>query len=379
MSKKGPNEFEAMLWEGGGLAEGQEEETLREKEAKWFERKGELAAQRSKREELLEMISPDMDSDIVQRARHFLRTLSEPALFGSQEEREKVMLEVSQRFYKCRRRIRKDFVRLLPNREELCIRILGILYRKLSGSKVVRAPLLVGPPGAGKSFAVEALVKALNQNGIRTKLIRRTLIYNENAIKEIEMHLLGTEVYYSNAFPGVLAREVARKDVDLVVVFLDEVEKGMPHVYPLLLNLLDPAQPLEDCFLKGAFVRSPHDLRFKTFFVAAANQPEILLSIPEVRDRFEMPLYFQPYTPEEKVDLVLQLSSREFAQSFRKANKNELRKIAREMIKIPNLTFRDLLSLVEDFLLAKKLSYYQAPRPTIKMAERRPIGFRVSQ
>ncbi len=372
MGRKGQIEFEAMLWEKLGLAEGQ-------KEAKEFERKGEPVSQRSKQEELLEMINLDMDAEIVQRVKHFILELSEPTLFSSQEEREKVMLEVSRRFYKRRRRIRKDFMRLLPNREELCMRILGILYRKLSGSKVVRAPLLVGPPGTGKSFAVEALVKALNQNGIRAKLIRRNLVCDKNTVKELEMYLLGTEAHYSNAFPGVLSQEVARKDVDLVVVFLDEVEKGMPYVYPLLLNLLDPAQPLEDYFLKGALVRAPHDLRFKTFFVAAANQPEIFLSIPEVRDRFEIPLYFRSYTSEEKVNLVLELFSREFAHSFRKVKKDEVRKIVSEIVEISDLTFRDLLSLVEDFLLSKKLSYYQAPRLTVKKAEKRPIGFRVYQ
>ncbi len=325
-----------------------------------------------------QLLLKSLDEDIRKRASEFLQELTEFGLLGSDNGvREEIMQKVCKRLYRRRRRILQDLEGFLPLREDLARRLIGLLYRKISNSKVVRAPLMVGPPGTGKSFAVEALVKTLNKNGIRTELIRRTLVSGEEAVKELGMYLLGTEVYYSNAFPGTLARMVARKDVDLVVVFLDELEKGLPHVYPLLLNLLDPAQPLEDRFLQGVFAGYGHDLRFKTFFVAAANDHKPIFEIPEIKDRFESPLMFKPYSAEEKIELVLKLFPREFGQTFRRRPKEEVRKIAQEVVRYSQLSLRDILSLVEDRLLEQKLSGYQAALPSAKMSKGRSLGFQV--
>ena len=326
------------------------------------------------KEEFIARNKGALDNEVAGQASHILETFTEPAVFGTEKDRFRVLRDIFKRFHKNQRKIFKALKTLMPFREELCSLLLMSIFRKLSGSKIVRTPILVGPPGTGKSYAVEALVNALNTHGIITRLHLCKMSSYMDQSKDLTLRLLGSESHYTRSHPGVIFKDVSNKNVDLVVVFIDEVEKGMPVIYPTLVNLLDPNQPLQDMFI-NSIITHPHDMRFKTVFVLAGNNIEPLLEIPELRDRLESPIEFKPYSPKEKVELVVRLSRIHFSSITCNIDNSKKRKIAwKIMQQNPDISLRELLDQVEKELLSQLYPWYRTTSP-VKPASKRRIGF----
>ncbi|MBX6422940.1 AAA family ATPase [Thermosulfurimonas sp. F29] len=143
--------------------------------------------------------------------------------------------------------------------------LVQFLLKFLVGSRCARAPFLVGPPGTGKSQAVEALRYVLDKIGVSANVIRVVCTSGNLAKEQMEMKLFGTEAHYSNAQPSEIFKLASRKNPKVVIVFLDEVDKAGLEALPLLVKLLDPAQPLEDIFVSGMFPGHRHDMRGTRF------------------------------------------------------------------------------------------------------------------
>ena len=153
-----------------------------------------------------------------------------------------------------------------PGRMHESTMLLMNFLQTFTGSRVRKTPLLVGPPGTGKSYFASALTEALGELGIKAVIHRICCSNSRLATEQFEMQVFGTSAHYSNGSPSTLTTQAIKKDCQVIIVLVDEVEKGVQENLSSLLSLLDPQQPLQDTFLKEVFPGFEHDLRFKTMF-----------------------------------------------------------------------------------------------------------------
>lgn len=163
-------------------------------------------------------------------------------------------------------------------------------YHDLSGIRV----LLLGPPGIGKTRAVEALAESLSLGC--EKISVNALITSHE--------LLGLGHTWANPTPGVIAKLMSRSLSANPIVILDELDKGATDMHQFgrsLDSMLELTEPSTAKAVRDQCLEVDIDLSHVSF-IATANStttlPEPLLSrfhIIEVRppSRDQMPAVLQ--------------------------------------------------------------------------------------
>ncbi len=325
-------------------------------------------------------ISKIADPDVAKRIEGIVEELDEPGIFL-----EKYREGIS----KC---LDSDFMEKLfnliqerfPGRENESKMLLMNFLQTFTGSRVRKSPLLVGPPGTGKSYFADVLTEALRELGIKAVIHRFCCSDSRIGAEQFDMQVFGTSAHYSNGSPSTLTTQAIKKDTQVIVVLVDEVEKGLPENLSSLLSLLDPQQPLQDTFLKEVFPHLEHDLRFKTIFILTANNQGPIEEIPELKDRLIF-LPFREYHPNELVDIGVKISKKFFSDRLtcldNGVKEQELRQVACEIVKNARsaneqLTLRTLLHLMEIKFLEKGYPFLKCHPGTITRSRKpRKIGF----
>lgn len=162
----------------------------------------------------------------------------------------------------------KQLEAVIPARKDQALYIADLVFRRMISDHSGLSPVLVGPPGAGKSFLVQTVSEVLNKVGIKTGFVRQVMTQTQAGKNNDELsgRLLGSSCKWSNGDLGLIYQKAAEHDV--VLVFLDEAEKH-DGLRDFMIGLLDPEQPLEDHFLKDSNLQV--NMRHKVIFVLAAN------------------------------------------------------------------------------------------------------------
>ena len=258
--------------------------------------------------------------------------------------------------------------------------IVTCLSQRLNGSLIAKSPLLIGPPGTGKSYFPSILCEALTNVGITTLLLKVTCRWGDSGRESLETMLFGSDAYYANGMPSTLFKEATLKKNRLILVFVDEIEKGLPDCLPSLLKLLDPQEPLEDTFIKGTWPGFQHDTRFKVFVMLAGNNSKTILSIPELKDRVVL-IQLQSYSREQLVEIAVQMAERTFGYNFRNVCRRSLRRKAHKIIdehleitgQLPS--YRELSNALEMSLIQEHFSFLQTEKLFHNVPKKRKIGF----
>ncbi len=219
----------------------------------------------------------------------------------------------------------------LPCREEMCEKLTQYAFQKLTGYRDTRSPLLIGPPGAGKTEMVRQLSLSLEKTGINAPIITQSLtaaVSGEH--NQVEMNLLGTSSHYANGNVGRICTEVLSKDVDLCIVLLDEADKGAKNEQMLhsLIFFADPSQPLFDYCASSLCPKM--DMRPKTLFILTANDTEPLQQSAPLWNRLE-PIEIAPYTEKETIE-ILTLKGMQ-GHEYSGATLEQCRRLAKKIVK----------------------------------------------
>jgi len=264
--------------------------------------------------------------------------------------------------------------RHLINREPQIKAVLISLIQRIAGSRMARTPLLIGPPGTGKSYLPEALKDVLTRDlNIKTVISRLWSSSDYLGLEELNMEIFGSSIHYANGMPSPITMEAVKKENRLIIVVFDEVEKSLPSSRALLLKLLDPDQPLEDIFLKGILSSYEHDRRFKIFTILTANSIENLQVIPELWDRI-VPVYFEPYNKDQLTEIAYNKGAElcsSIVTSFFESNQIDKDFVAKVIKNLEQageeVTLRRLLATLDCELIMKKLPFLNRAKTTKKL------------
>ncbi|RJQ69360.1 MAG: hypothetical protein C4519_21700 [Desulfobacteraceae bacterium] len=264
-----------------------------------------------------------------------------------------------------------------PCRTNIARELIAFCARRLMGDSTATYPLWHGPPGAGKSHMGRSLAIALSAAGYRTEFLHvgMGISAGRNApADEIKFQILGSDSRYGNSSPGALCGYAAKADVRIVVVLLDEVDKSL-SLKPLLMNFLDPDQPLVDTYLQRFF--PTHDMRHKTYFCLSANDISGLGADSEDDPLWTRmnPVYFSPYTREEIITVASRVAASKLSlYCFRE---EEWRKLATDAVdNMPdNASFRLLMGQIGRLAFMRHFPYLETTIPAAPAASRQRIGF----
>lgn len=266
---------------------------------------------------------------------------------------------------------------LCPHREDGIKAIFTSFLQQALGDTSRRYPLLVGEPGTAKSHFGYVLAETLKRIGVKSDFIKidMTTAANDktNSATDIKHKLLGSDRHWGNAGFGQMYAYTCRKDIELLVVLLDEVEKGRT-VYDFLVSVLDPEQPLSDEFVSG-FIK--HDMRRKAFFILTANDLEPIKTNVALMDRIKT-ISFSEYSPEQKRDLVISLGIMKGTPQKYGISPDEFQKIAENVLNasdITNLSLRGLNACIGEAVCHARYPDLQYDMKELEKVRKNKIGF----
>ena len=310
-------------------------------------------------QKLLEALSKKEDClhpDIHSRTKGLIEIMDEPGIF-SEEEREPIWPEMPNS--SIIEKLLRVFNERLPNRENQIKILFSQFFNFSMGSKVSRTPLLIGPPGTGKTYVAEVLKDTLKEAKITSTVYKVCGSQARSSSDEFDMKIFGSSIHWANGMPSPITYQVIKKENRLVILLIDEVEKSLANNLASLLIVLDPHQSFEDKFLQEVFPEFPHDRRFKIFTILTCNNEEAIRQIPELWDRL-IPIYFPAYSKEEMLEIAISQIPL-FSKVIKKEisdGKLDIKKIGMETLKdldkrgIP-LTLRYLMDTLERNLLTR--------------------------
>ena len=204
-----------------------------------------------------------------------------------------------------------------PKRSSEIQRLLSAVLRRLAGDPNATFPILHGPPGTGKSHIAGMVAEALTKAGIQTGKVDCRLSNHDGdstGNDGFRFVIFGSDAHYNNGNCGQLYNTLSGAGMNnLVLCLIDEAEKA-PQSSNMLINILDPTQPLQDTFLAHFFPE--HNLRDRSVFVLSANNLELLGDQDSpLRSRLQ-PIYYREYDEQEVIELAARLSRRTLAPIY---------------------------------------------------------------
>jgi hypothetical protein len=165
--------------------------------------------------------------------------------------------------------LQEELDRRVGHRAQLTQELALFAGRRLSGDRSAVTPLLVGPPGTGKSYIISQLAEAMTGAGVKTGTVIQQMTQSGRGdqSEEVPMRLLGTSKKWSNGDCGAIFSSLSKELNQATVVFLDEAEKG--GLRNFMVSLLDPKMPLQDSYIKE--LSGSMDMSFRSLFILAAN------------------------------------------------------------------------------------------------------------
>lgn len=268
--------------------------------------------------------------------------------------------------------------RLCPLRGNESQVLLKYIFRKLVGDKNCVTPLLLGGPGTGKSEIARQAGAALSSAGVPRSVLFQSMTSSNgrNSLNQTEMNLLGSDAHFSNADSGSIYKESMNPNSSLCLVVLDEADKH-DNCYDLIINLLDPKQPLQD--ICQSSVCNMMDMRSKVFFILTANDDRPLKSGPSdpLWSRLAS-IYFRPYTEVELIELLTLLAERDYndvnAYSYTHDDYHHLAKKIAAMNGC-HQTFRHNLNQMGDFAISRELDLPTQQQHSLNKPAKPKIGF----
>jgi hypothetical protein len=277
-------------------------------------------------------------------------------------------------------KLRQNLRRRVPNREHAVELICNYAIRRLIGDKTARSPLLIGPPGGGKSELVCQFAKAMTVVGIGSEAIFQPMTQDSNHMMANEgaMRLHGSSLHYSNGAPGCLYETVSKPEIRLGILLLDEADKT--HQKDYLVGLLDPKTPLEDNFIRE--IVKGVDLRSKILMLLTANDASCLNRGPDdpLWSRLE-PTLLQAYSGQEMIELAIQIVTNDPENPYR-PTRTKARKLAKEAVADlgEKASFRAVLDRVNHKLFIQEFEVSEMQENKnycVSVITHRQIGFKL--
>ncbi|MGV1098725.1 ATP-binding protein [Thiovibrio sp. JS02] len=242
-----------------------------------------------------------------------------------------------------------------PCRGSVAQDVLICFTRRLLGESTATFPVLYGPPGGGKTHMARMVAEALSAAGIPTDILIYSMAKPTSSLAgdEMTMCLCGTDSHWSNSDSGQIYKKVAMTGRQpLLIVVLDEADKA-PEKRNLLMNLLDPDQPLMDNFVSSFFPE--HDLRQRVLFLLTANNIDALAmgNDDPLASRLTK-IAFEAYSRKEMVEVVTQLGVQRLAQQY-SLSPGAFRDLANDAIDELGMTvsFRKIMDRVGELAFLK--------------------------
>jgi len=208
--------------------------------------------------------------------------------------------------------LRENLDRRVGNRAQLTQELALFAGRRLSGDRSAVTPLLVGPPGTGKSYIISQLAEAMTEVGIKTGTVIQQMTQSGRGdqSEEVPMRLLGTSKKWSNGDCGAIFSSLSKEMNQATVVFLDEAEKG--GLRNFMVSLLDPKMPLQDSYIKE--LSASMDMSFRSLFILAANDDRFFFQGDDdpLGSRVSR-IDVVPYSPAELRGVLTELALRDLA------------------------------------------------------------------
>ncbi|WP_282755519.1 AAA family ATPase [Desulfuromonas thiophila] len=302
----------------------------------------------------------------------FLRSVAQadPALFLSYCHTGAVSAEKLVGFHNA---LVKELKKKLSSRD----RFLELLAMQISLSIIApscaRTPILIGPPGTGKSMMAQLVSEALTAIGCPSE----TLFINmgQNSARDnsegITLKMLGTQFQYSNSCPGMVFESVSSEKTRFTILVLDEADKADHR--NTLIGLLDPKNPLQDYFISQFAPKM--DMNRKLIKILTANSESYL------NDGGDDPLWSRlvklevpPYSTKEK-ELILTSIIKD--NNFFNCTKEEIQKVVEQIVAMNDrhCGVREIISLGIETMTAMKLGIDLKFRDQIDFSRKKRIGF----
>lgn len=273
-------------------------------------------------------------------------------------------------------RLQRELNRRIPKREAAVSAVCKYAIRRMIGDTAARSPLLIGPPGGGKSVLVREFSRALTTVGVGAEVVFQPMTQDTGRVGENDagMRLNGTSMHYSNGAPGSLYDAVCKPEVRVGIVHLDEADKTMQKDY--LVGLLDPALPLEDNYIRE--VIKGVDLRCKSLILLTANDAKRLNRGPDdpLWSRLD-PVVLEEYSEKEKIAVAVALLTKQ-QDSLYAADARRVRKLAKEAIASlgKQASFRAIIDRIQERLFDEEFGLQHSKEtPDLMPGQHRPVGF----
>lgn len=262
----------------------------------------------------------------------------------------------------------------MPFRDEVCEALLRTIFRRLLGDSNASYPLLVGIPATGKSEMARQVGAALTSAGLPTTVIFQSMTLSNYGHNQVEACLLGTQSHYSNADSGKIYKNCVTSSTSLCLIVLDEADKHQ-NSRELLVQLLDPMQPLQDVFASS--ICNDMDMRDKTLFILTANTIATLKSSDSdpLWSRLA-PLHLEPYSQKRLVDLLTVLAAKQYQDTY-PLTEHDYRNHAQELVRRngDKLSVRQYLDQIGDLASQSIFPSSHASAKALQLPKARRIGF----
>ena len=266
---------------------------------------------------------PDKALDLLDEAGSFAKLSEPPKLEITEAEVQKLIAKISRVPEESvsstettkLRHLLPDLQRAVFGQDQALETLTKSIYRARAGLRDSQKPIgsffFAGPTGVGKTESAKQLASTLSMPMVRLDM-------SEFSEKHTVARLLGAPPGYVGYDQGGQLSDALMKNPHCVVL-LDEIEKAHPDIYNILLQIMDSGTLTDsrgrkiDCrniiLIMTSNTGSREMLTTPAGFgaratVAAAKKPIDDLFSPELRNRLDATIVFEPLKPEHMEQVV---------------------------------------------------------------------------